>query len=159
MNITLYCIGKLKERYWKEAVEEYCKRIGAYSSIEIIELPDYPTPANASEVEEETIKEKECKAVLDKLKPNDYLVTLDLGKKEFDSVDFSRVLQGYFEKGGAKIAFVIGGSLGLSESIRKRANDSLTLSKLTFPHQLTRVILLEQIYRAFRIINHQPYHK
>ena len=159
MTITLYCIGKLKEHYWKDAVEEYRKRIAAYASIEIVEFPDYPTPAGASLAEEEAIKEKEGKAVLDKLKPSDFLVTLDLGKKEMDSVKFAEVLQGYFEKGGAKVNFVIGGSLGLSESLKKRANESLTLSLLTFPHQLTRVILLEQIYRAFRIINHQPYHK
>lgn len=159
MNIVLYCIGKLKESYWKEAVEEYRKRISSYASIDIIELPDYPTPANASEAEELAIKEKECKAVLDRLKPSDYLVALDLNKKEVDSVKFAGVLQGYFEKGGAKVSFVIGGSLGLSETLRKRANEFLTLSPMTFPHQLTRVILLEQIYRGFRILNHQPYHK
>lgn len=159
MNIVLYCIGKLKENYWKEAVEEYRKRILSYANVEIVELNDLPIPSNASAAEEEAIKEKEGKLVLDKLRPNDYLVALDLGKKEIDSVKFAGVLQRYFEQGGAKVSFVIGGSLGLSESLKKRANDFLTLSPMTFPHQLTRVILLEQVYRAFRIINHQPYHK
>ncbi|MCR5079029.1 MAG: 23S rRNA (pseudouridine(1915)-N(3))-methyltransferase RlmH [Bacilli bacterium] len=159
MNITIYCIGKLKEAYWKNAVEEYSKRITPYSEISIIELPDYPTPINASEAEEEAIKEKECRQVSAKLKPNDFLIALDLGHKQVDSVKFAKDMHGYFEKGGSKISFVIGGSLGLSEEIRKRANAFFTLSDLTFPHQLTRVILLEQIYRGFRILHNQPYHK
>ena len=159
MTITLYCIGKLKEAYWKDAVNEYRKRILPYSELNIVELPDFPTPQNASPAEEEAIKEKECDQVISKLKPSDYLIALDLGHKQSNSEQFALDLQGFLEKGGSKISFVIGGSLGLSQSIKKRANAFFTLSELTFPHQLTRVILLEQIYRGFRILHHQPYHK
>ena len=159
MTIVLYCIGKLKEAYWKDAVEEYRKRILPYAQLTIVELPDLATPANASPAEEMAIKEKECEQVLSKLKPSDFLIACDLGHKQCKSEQFALDLQGFFVKGGSKISFVIGGSLGLSEGIRKRANAFFTLSELTFPHQLTRVILLEQIYRGFRILNNQPYHK
>ena len=159
MKITLFCIGKLKESYWKDAVAEYAKRLSPYAEFSLIEFPDYPSKEGASQAEMDNVKEKEGKPILEKLKPSDYLIALDLGKKQLDSVAFSSYLQNAFSLSGSHLFFVIGGSLGLSDSLKKRANDSLSLSNLTFPHQLTRVILLEQLYRAFRIANNQPYHK
>ncbi len=159
MKITIYCIGKLKESYWLDAEKEYAKRLKAYVDLEIVEMPDLPTPANASEAEEEEIRQKECGRVLNKLKPSDYLIALDLGKKEYDSPSFASLLEKDLERGGASLSFVIGGSLGLSKEIKMRANESVSFSPMTFPHQLARIMLLEQLYRSFRILRHEPYHK
>ncbi len=159
MKITIYCIGKLKENYWKEACAEYLKRLKPYADTAIVELPDYPCKQNASEAEITAVKEKEGKHVIDLLSSSDYLIALDLNKKQYDSVSFSTHLEEAFRRGGSNLYFVIGGSMGLSDELKKRANESLTLSELTFPHQLTRVILLEQLYRAFRISHNEPYHK
>lgn len=159
MKITLYCIGKLKEDYWRSAIAEYSKRIGGYCDLEIVEFPDLPTPAGASIAIEEEVKNKECARIVAKLKPGEYLIALDLGKKEYDSVEFASHLESSFQKGGANISFVIGGSLGLSDELKKRANESISFGKMTFPHQLARVMLLEQIYRAFKINRGEPYHK
>ncbi len=159
MKITIYCIGKLKENYWKDACAEYLKRLKPYADTSIVELPDYPCKQNASEAEITAVKEKEGKHVIDLLSPSDYLIALDLNKKQYDSVSFSAHLEEAFRRGGSNLYFVIGGSMGLSDELKKRANESLTLSELTFPHQLTRVILLEQLYRAFRISHNEPYHK
>lgn len=159
MKITIYCIGKLKEEYWKCAIAEYSKRISGYCDIEIVEFPDLPTPAGASSAIEEEVKNKECARIVAKLKQGEYLIALDLGKKEYDSVEFAGHLESAFQKGGANISFVIGGSLGLSDELKKRANESVSFGKMTFPHQLARVMLLEQIYRAFKINRGEPYHK
>ncbi len=159
MKITIYCIGHLKESYWKSAVDEYLKRLSHYAKTEIVEFDDLPTPDGASVAIEDQIKSKEGVKVLARLKPSDYLIALDLGKKEYDSCSLATHLRDSFVHGGSAINFVIGGSLGLSKELKERANESITLSKMTFPHQLTRVILLEQLYRSFRILNNEPYHK
>ena len=159
MKITLFCIGKLKESYFVDAVKEYKKRIDPYAKLEIVECPDVPIPEKASVAIVEEVKNKECDAVLSKLKPSDYLIGLDLNRKEPTSPEFASLLDEAFVRGGSSIAFVIGGSLGLSDKIKRRCNDLLSFGKMTFPHQLARVMLLEQIYRAFRILRNEPYHK
>ncbi len=159
MKIRIFTIGKLKESYWRAAEEEYLKRLSPYAKIEIVELNDLPSKESASLKEEEETKNKECKQVLSKLKPSDFLILLDLEKEEPTSPQLADNLAKWMERGGSNINFVIGGSLGLSEELRKRGNASLTLSRLTFTHQMTRVILLETIYRSFKILNHEPYHK
>lgn len=159
MKIRIIAIGKLKEPYWREAQNEYLKRLSPYAKVELIECNDFPSKENASAKEEEEVKNKEGKEVLDKIKKNEYVVLLDLGKEEPTSLTLARKLDRWMQLGGASITFVIGGSLGLSESLRERGNDVLTLSQLTFTHQMTRVILLEAIYRSFKILNNEPYHK
>lgn len=159
MRITLYVIGSLKEAYWRQAEEEYKKRFQNYAKLEIVECPDYASKEGASLKEQEAVKEKESEKILAKIKPNDYVILLDLHQKEYESEAWSEHLMRAFEKGGSHLSFVIGGSLGLSESLKKRGNESFTLSQLTFPHQMVRIILLEQLYRAFKIAHHEPYHK
>lgn len=159
MKIRIMCIGSLKESYWREAEKEYVKRITPYSSISIEEFPDLPTPDGASQSIEESIKNKEAEKMLSKIKPSEFVCVLDLNKKEPDSIELSKQLEDMMRRGGSSVTFIIGGSLGVSESIRSRANASISLSRLTFTHQMTRVILLEQIYRGFKILNHEPYHK
>lgn len=159
MKIKIYAIGKIKEQYLKLGIEEYKKRISAYANVEIIEVGDEPVKENPSPAEIEIVKNKECDKVLKLLRPNDYLIALDLTKNQPDSMQFASFLQKSFEKGGSAISFVIGGSYGLSNAIKQRANDTICLSNLTFLHQMTRLILLEQIYRAFKINNNEVYHK
>ena len=159
MKIRLLVIGKIKEAYLKTGIEEYLKRLKAYSQIEIIEVPDEPIPDNPKESEITIAKDKEGKKIIKYLKDNDYLISLDLGKKQLKSEDFAEFLQKSFIKGGSNINFVIGGSYGLSDELKLRANDSISLSNMTFTHQMTRLILLEQIYRGFKIIKHEVYHK
>ena len=159
MRISIYCIGKLKESYWREAIAEYSKRIQGYAKLEIYEFPDCPTPEKASISVEEEIKNKEGEKILEKLRPSDFVVSLDLNQKEYDSLSFSDQLESWFRQGGSSICFLIGGSLGLSGALKKRASASFSFGKMTFPHQLARVMLLEQLYRAFRIAHHEPYHK
>ena len=159
MTITIYCVGHLKEEYWKAACSEYLKRLKPYADIQVVEVEDIGYKEGSGEKIETKVKEQECAKILAKLKNSDYLCALDLGKKEEDSVSFSQHLENMLSRGGSRLSFVIGGSLGLSDEMKKRANESLSLSPMTFPHQLTRVILLEQIYRAFRILHHEPYHK
>lgn len=159
MNITIVSVGKLKEKYLKDAINEYSKRLTRYCKLNIIELPDEKTPDNASEKEELLIKEKEGQLILSKIKENSYVIAMDLKGKEITSEEFSKHLDNCGVLGNSNIVFVIGGSLGLSQEVKKRANYKLCFSKMTFPHQLFRVMLLEQIYRAFRISNNEPYHK
>jgi 23S rRNA (pseudouridine1915-N3)-methyltransferase len=159
MKIRIIAIGKIKENYLKEGIKEYIARISPFSDIEIVELPDQPVKDNPSDADIEKVKDLEGKKVLSILKNNDFVINLDLNKKEMDSVSFGEYLIKKLEIGGANITFVIGGSYGLSEELKKRANDSISLSKMTFLHQMTRLILLEQIYRAFKIYHHQTYHK
>lgn len=159
MNITIITVGKIKEKYLKEAIEEYSKRLGRYCKLEIIELVDEKTPDNASEKEEEAIKEKEGQGILSKIKDNMFVIAMDLGGKQLTSEDFADYIQNLGVMGNPNIAFIIGGSLGISKSVLARANYKLCFSKMTFPHQLFRVMLLEQIYRGFRIMKGEPYHK
>lgn len=159
MNITLITVGKLKEKYLKQAIEEYSKRLSRYCKLEIIELNDEKTPDNASEKEEQLIKEKEGKQILSKIKENAFVIAMDLGGKNLTSEEFSKFIEQNGVMGNSNIVFLIGGSLGLSDEVKKRANYKLCFSKMTFPHQLFRVMLLEQIYRGFRIMKNEPYHK
>jgi len=159
MNISIICVGKLKEKYLKEAVAEYSKRLSRYCRLEIIELPDEKAPENASDKEELQIKEKEGTSILKHVKDNMHVVVLDLKGKMLSSEEFSKYIDDCGVKGESNIAFIIGGSLGLSQEVMKRADFSISFSKMTFPHQLMRVILLEQIYRGYRIMSGEPYHK
>lgn len=159
MNITIIAVGKLKEKYLKQAVDEYSKRLGRYCRVDIIELSDEKTPDNASEKDEIIIKDKEGRVILSKIKENSYVIAMDLKGKQLSSEEFSKFIDNCGIMGNSNLVFVIGGSLGLSEEVIRRANYKLCFSNMTFPHQLFRVMLLEQIYRGFRIINGEPYHK
>jgi 23S rRNA (pseudouridine1915-N3)-methyltransferase len=159
MKIRILCVGHLKEAYWKAAETEYLKRLSPYAQVSVEEVDDLPSKENASLAMEEEVKSKEGSKILAKLKPNDFVCTLDLDKEEPDSVGLANKMMTMFTRGGSTICFVIGGSLGLSQELKKRANASLSLSHLTFTHQMTRIILLEQLYRSFKILNHEPYHK
>ena len=158
MKIKLYCIGKIKEQYLKDGINEYLKRIFSYSNIEIIEVADYKVKDNPNASDIEKAKNEEGERVL-KLLKNDYLIGLDLNKKEPTSEEFAEFLHSKLVEGGSNVSFVIGGSYGLSDALKQRCNTSISLSKLTFLHQMTRLILLEQIYRAFKILNNETYHK
>ncbi|WP_426351069.1 23S rRNA (pseudouridine(1915)-N(3))-methyltransferase RlmH [Alloiococcus sp. CFN-8] len=159
MNITIISVGKLKEKYLKLAIEEYSKRLQRYCKLDIIELNDEKTPDNASEKEEEQIKDKEGKAILKVIKDNSYVIALDLKGKMLSSEEFASLIQDSTVRGISSFTFVIGGSLGISREVLNRADYKLCFSKMTFPHQLFRVMLLEQIYRGYRINNGEPYHK
>lgn len=159
MNISIICVGKIKEKFLKAAIEEYSKRLSRYCKLDIVEVPDEKTPDNASDKEELLIKEKEGLSILKHIKENMFVVTLDLKGKMLSSEELSSFIKESGIRGNSNLAFIIGGSLGLSTDVLKRADFSLCFSKMTFPHQLMRVILLEQIYRGFRIINGEPYHK
>jgi 23S rRNA (pseudouridine1915-N3)-methyltransferase len=158
MKIKIYCIGKIKEQYLKDGINEYLKRISVYSNIEIIEVADSKVKDNPNSSDIEKAKNEEGERVL-KLLKNDYLIGLDLNKKEQTSEEFAEFLQRKLVEGGSNVSFVIGGSYGLSDALKNRCNTSISLSKLTFLHQMTRLILLEQIYRAFKILNNETYHK
>lgn len=159
MKINLYCVGKLKEPYWKQAVFEYKKRIEGYAKLEIIEVNDLATPENASSSVEEEIKAKEGRKMLEKIKPGDFVIALDLNQKEYASEEFSSQMEKWLVMGKSTVSFLIGGSLGLSLECKERANASFSFGRMTFPHQLARVMLLEQLYRSFKIARHEPYHK
>ena len=159
MKIKIYAIGKIKDEYLKLGISEYQKKIKPYITLEIVEANDEPIPQNPSESEIEIAKNKEGEKVLQLLKNNEYLIGLDLNKKELESPQFAEYLNKKIVDNGAQISFVIGGSYGLSEALKNRCNDSLSLSKMTFLHQMTRLILLEQIYRAFKILRNETYHK
>ncbi len=159
MQFTILCVGKIKESYFTNAIKEYIKRLGRYAKVSVIEVADEQTPDKASDMEMEQIKEKEAQRLLKHVKDSMYLVALDLKGKEYDSVAFSYHISNLMLQGKSHIVFVIGGSLGLHSSVLSRADEKICFSKMTFPHQLMRVILLEQVYRAMRIMNHEPYHK
>lgn len=159
MNITLITVGKIKEKYYRDAIAEYQKRLSRYCKLEIVEVADEKTPDKASEALEDQIKQKEAERILKYIREDTYCVALAIEGKKLDSVKFADTLEKLGVSGESNIAFVIGGSLGLHESVLKRANYKLSFSDMTFPHQLMRVILLEQIYRCYRIINKEPYHK
>ncbi len=160
MNIKIIAVGKIKEKFYKEAIAEYAKRMGPYNSIEIIEVPDEMAPENLSDKEIEQIKDKEGEKILAKITDTDYVVSLEILGKQLTSEQFASFIQTEMAEGfGRDMVYIIGGSNGLSAEVSKRANYKLSFSKMTFPHQLMRVVLMEQIYRAFRIINGHPYHK
>lgn len=159
MKITILCVGKVKEKFYRDAIGEYQKRLSRYCKLEIVEVTDEKTPDGVSETVENQIKEKEGNRILSKIREEDYVIALAIDGKMQDSVELSKNIQQLGVRGKSSIVFVIGGSLGLSEEVLKRANEKLSFSKMTFPHQLMRVILLEQVYRSYRIMNGEPYHK
>jgi 23S rRNA (pseudouridine1915-N3)-methyltransferase len=159
MNITLVTVGKIKEKYFRDAISEYSKRLSRYCRLEIIEVADEKTPDKASETAETQIRQKEAERILKYIREDAYCIALAINGKKFDSVEFSRHIEKLGIAGKSNIVFVIGGSLGLHDSVLSRADEKLSFSDMTFPHQLMRVILLEQIYRGYRIINGEPYHK
>ena len=159
MNIKIIAIGKLKEKYWQEAVKEYSKRLGAYCSLEIIELRESLLRANASAADEEAVKRAEGEEILNRIRKTDYVITLEIKGKSLTSEALSEKIEQLGIDGHSDIAFVIGGSLGLSPQVSQRADFKLSFSAMTFPHQMMRVILLEQIYRSFKIMRHEAYHK
>ena len=159
MNITVVSVGKIKEKFYRDAIDEFTKRLSRYCKLEIIEVADEKTNEDSSDTEIRIIKEKEGERILKNLKEDAYVVCLCIDGKSMDSEELSRHVENLGVLGTSHICFVIGGSLGLSDAVVKRANFKLSFSKMTFPHQLMRVILLEQIYRAYRIMNKEPYHK
>jgi len=158
MKIKLITVGKIKENYLKEAINEYTKRLSRYTNLEEIEISDERAPENLSLKEIEIIKDKEGNKIINKLS-NEFIIALDIKGKQFDSIKLAQKIREIFSYNNSNIVFIIGGSLGLSKAVLTKANLKLSFSKLTFPHQLMKVILLEQIYRSFRIINNEPYHK
>ena len=159
MKITVITVGKIKEKYLRDAIAEYSKRLSKYCKLEILEVSDEKTPDHASETVEEGIRQKEGERILKLLKEDAYVVTLEIGGRMLDSVEFSKKIETLGIQGRSHICFIIGGSLGLGQKVRERSDYKLSFSKMTFPHQLMRVILLEQIYRGYRIIEGAPYHK
>lgn len=159
MNITLITVGKIKEKYYRDAVAEYVKRLSRYCKLDIIEVADEKTPDKASELMEEQIKQKEAERILKYVREDAYCIALAIEGKKTDSVTLARHIEQLGLTGKSNIVFIIGGSLGLHRSVLQRADEKLSFSDMTFPHQLMRVILLEQIYRCYRIINGEPYHK
>nr|WP_304213478.1 23S rRNA (pseudouridine(1915)-N(3))-methyltransferase RlmH [Fredinandcohnia onubensis] len=159
MNITIVTIGKLKEKYLIQGINEYLKRLTAYAKVEIIELADEKAPENLSESEMDQVKQKEGERILSKVSDDTHVIALAIEGKMKSSEQLAADIENLATYGKSKIAFIIGGSLGLSKDVMKRANDTLSFSKMTFPHQLMRLILVEQVYRAFRIIRNEPYHK
>ncbi len=159
MKITILCVGKIKERYFTDAITEYTKRLSRYATVQIIEVPDEKTPDGASAAEEQQILQVEGERLLKHMQGDAYRVVLAIDGTMVDSVELSQRMEKITVSGVSHIQFIIGGSLGLSKEVQKKADWKLSFSKMTFPHQLMRVILLEQIYRAFRIRNNEPYHK
>lgn len=159
MNITVIAIGKLKEKYWVDAIKEYSKRLGGYCSLNIIELKESPLRANPSAADEQAVKNAEGTDILSRIKPTDFVITLEIKGKALSSEQLADKIENLAINGRSSIVFVIGGSLGLSQEVSKRADFKLSFSAMTFPHQMMRVILLEQIYRAFKIIRNEAYHK
>lgn len=159
MKIRIICIGKLKEKYWTSAAAEYSKRISGYANIEIVELKESKLPSNPSEADENSVLIREGQNILNKIKDNDYVIAMEVEGEQLDSVELAKKIQHAFDTKSSTIDFVIGGSLGLSDEVKKRADYGLSFSKLTFPHQMARIMLLEQIYRAFKINSGETYHK
>jgi 23S rRNA (pseudouridine1915-N3)-methyltransferase len=159
MKVTLICVGKLKEKYLTQGVDEYVKRLGRYCNLEIIELADEKTPENASSALEDQIKQKEGERILKALKEDAYCIALAIDGTMLSSPELADKINSLGITGTSHISFIIGGSLGLADEVLRRADYKLSFSRMTFPHQLMRMILLEQVYRAYRIIHNQPYHK
>ena len=158
LTINIVCIGKIKEKFFKDAIDEYSKRLSKYCKLNIVELPDEKIPEKINTNIENDIKSKECTNMINHIKKDSYIICLDLTGKEFSSEQFSKKIEDISME-SSQITFVIGGSLGLNQEILSLANQKICFSKMTFPHQLIRVFLLEQIYRGFKIINNETYHK
>ena len=158
ININVICVGKLKEKYLKEAIDEYSKRLQKYCDLKIIEINDEQLPNKINETIIEQIKEKECKKIMENIKSDSYVIPLDLKGKEFSSVEFSNKIENIALNFNSTITFIIGGTLGLTEEVLKMSNEKICFSKMTFPHQLIRLFLLEQIFRSFKISNNETYH-
>lgn len=159
MNIRIVAVGKVKEKYIQEGIKEFSKRLSRYCSLDIVEIDDEKAPENLSEKEMDIVKKKEGDRILSKIPQNTFIISLEIEGKQLSSEDLSNKIEGLMIDGVNDITFIIGGSLGLSEEVRNRSNFKLSFSKMTFPHQLMRLILLEQIYRGFRIMKGEPYHK
>ena len=159
MRITILTVGKIKEKYLKDAIAEYSKRLSKYCKLEVIEVADEKTPENASENVENTIRAKEAERLMKYMKDDAFVITLEIAGKLLSSEELADKIDTLGVQGKSHIIFVIGGSIGLGAEILKRSDFALSFSKMTFPHQLMRVILLEQIYRSFRILKGEPYHK
>ena len=159
MKITILTVGKIKEKYLSDAIAEYSKRLGRYCRLNIIQVQDEKTPDNPSTTEKQIILDKEASRLSSHIEDGTYLIALAINGRQLSSEELSEKINSLGISGKSSITFVIGGSLGLSDSILSRADMLLSFSKMTFPHQLMRVILLEQIYRSFKIISHEPYHK
>ena len=159
VSITIIAVGKMKEKPYRAMADEYLKRLSRFGKTEEIELPDLPEPINSSPAIEKQIKDKEGEAILGKIKPGDYVIAMTIPGKQWDSPGLSDHIDTLLERGQSNLVFVIGGSLGLADAVIARANEQLSMSKMTFPHQLARVMLLEQLYRAMKIRAGEKYHK
>ena len=158
LNINIVCVGKVKENYLKEAIAEYSKRLSKFCNLNIVELMDEKLPSKLYDNTIKEVKEKECKKIIDNIKKDSYVICLDLKGKEMSSEEFSKKIENISVNFASTITFIIGGTLGLTEEVLKISNEKICFSKMTFPHQLIRVFLLEQIFRAFKISNNETYH-
>jgi len=159
VNIQIISVGKLKEKYLKLGIDEYTKRLSSYAKIDLVEVPDEKAPENLSDADMEIVKKKEGERILAKIGADTYVIALAIDGKMKSSEQLASDLESLMTYGKSKVAFVIGGSLGLHEEVMKRADEKLSFGKMTLPHQLMKLVLVEQIYRAFRIIKGAPYHK
>ena len=159
MKITVITVGKIKEKYFTDAIAEYSKRLSRYCKLDIVQVADEKTPDGASEALETQIKEKEGERILSNIKDGSFVIALAIEGQMLDSEELAEKIEKWGVSGVSQLVFVIGGSLGLSKAVLSRADYKLSFSRMTFPHQLMRVILLEQIYRGYRIIQNEPYHK
>jgi len=159
MNIQVICVGRLKEEYWTEALSEYRKRLGKYCSLSIEEVKEERLPDNAKSVQEETVKEEEGKRILERIRTSSYVIALDIRGTELSSEAMAEKINDLCIKSRSDITFIIGGSLGLSKDVLSKSDFRLSFSKMTFPHQMMRIILLEQLYRSFKINRNEIYHK
>ncbi|MFC5631555.1 MULTISPECIES: 23S rRNA (pseudouridine(1915)-N(3))-methyltransferase RlmH [Streptococcus] len=159
MKIKMITVGKLKEKYLKDGIAEYQKRLGRFCKLEMVEILDEKTPDKASDSENQSIMEKEASRILRKISDREFVIALAIEGEQFPSEKFSRILENITVKGYSDITFIIGGSLGLAPSVKKRANLLMSFGKLTLPHQLMKLVLIEQIYRSFMIQQGSPYHK
>lgn len=159
MNITIVSVGKLKEKYLKMGIDEYVKRLGGYAKMDLVEVPDEKAPEQLSEAEMDIVKKKEGERILTKINPDAYVIALAINGKMKTSEQMAADMESLMTYGKSKIAFVIGGSLGLHDDVLKRADEQQSFGKMTLPHQLMKLVLVEQIYRSFRIMKGEPYHK
>lgn len=159
VGITIISVGKLKEKYLKLGIEEYAKRLGAYTKLDLVEVPDEKAPEQLSEAEMEIVKKKEAERILAKVSPDAYVFALAIEGKQRTSEEMSKEIENLLTYGHSKIVFIIGGSLGLHDEVQKRADTKISFGKMTLPHQLMKLVLVEQIYRSFRIMKNEPYHK
>ena len=159
MNITIISVGKLKEKYLKQGIDEYAKRLGSYCKLQLIEVPDEKAPENLSEKEMEQVKDKEGEKILSKIKDSDTVIAMAIEGDLISSEQLAEKIENYGINGKSSIVFIIGGSLGLSDTVKNRANAKISFGRITLPHQLMRLVLVEQIYRSFRITAGHAYHK